>query len=391
MKIHEHQAKEILVRYDVPTPKGVAVFSVSEAVKATEEIGGSCWVLKAQIHAGGRGKGGGVKVCGSREELQREAERMLGMQLVTHQTGPEGQLVQRLLVEEGLEIEKEFYLSMLEDRSSQCPMVLACGQGGMDIEEVAAKTPAKIHREAIDVLLGFRPFQAARLIEKLEIAQINSQLVRPAAKMLLNLYESFSQEDFSLLEINPLALTADGRILALDAKVTLDDNASFRHPNWQKLSDPNEENPLERQASEADLSYIKLAGSIGCMVNGAGLAMATMDLIKSFGGEPANFLDVGGNATAERICTAFRIITDDDNVKCILINIFGGIVRCDLVAEGIIKAFQKVQPSSAVVVRLEGSRVEEARQLIRHSPLQEKLFIADNLKDAGQQCVKLAQ
>ncbi len=391
MKIHEHQAKEFLSHYGVPTPKGQVAFGVEEAIKAAGELKGERWVLKAQIHAGGRGKGGGVKVCGSIEELGKEAEKMWQMQLITHQTGAEGQQVRRLLVEEALVLRKELYVSILVDRHSQCPMVLASTEGGMDIEAVAAESPEKILREVVDPTVGLRAFQATRLAYGLELAQIDASLVRPGVKLLLGLYEAFTAGDCSLLEINPLAVTGDGRVLALDAKVSFDDNASFRHRDWDKLRDEHEENAMEREAAAADLNYIKLDGNIGCMVNGAGLAMATMDMIKVYGASPANFLDVGGTATAERVATAFRIITSDTNVRAILINIFGGIVRCDLVAEGVVEAFRQVQPQTPVVVRLEGAKVEEAREIIRNSGLQGKLIMAQSLKAAGQQCVQLTQ
>ncbi len=387
MKIHEFQAKEILSRYQVTVPKGIVAISVNEAVAAAEKLGGNVWVVKAQIHAGGRGKGGGVKVCKSMDEVKSNAEAILGMQLVTHQTGPEGQTVKKVFIEEGMDIRKELYVSMLVDRETQAVVVLASTEGGMDIEQVAANTPEKILRERVDPTVGILPFQAMRIVKGLAVAKIDPSLVRPASSLITGLYNAFMGEDCSLLEINPLVLTGDSRVLALDAKLNFDDNALYRHKDSLALRDLDEEEPLEIEASEADLSYIKLDGSIGCMVNGAGLAMGTMDIIKAEGGEPANFLDVGGGADLERVEKAFRIITSDDNVKCILINIFGGIVRCDIVAEGVVAAFQSVGLKIPVVVRLEGTNSSEAKEIIENSGMGDQLMMAADLKEAARMSV----
>jgi succinyl-CoA synthetase beta subunit len=390
MKIHEFQAKQILSRYSVPVPKGQVATSVEAAAAAAQAVGGAVWVVKAQIHAGGRGKGGGVKLARSLEDVRSHAQQILGMQLVTHQTGPQGQKVRKVLVEEGMDIRKELYLSMLVDRDSQSVVVLASTEGGMDIEQVAAETPEKILRETVDPTVGMLPFQALRLALGLRVRDVNPELVRPLTAMIGNLYRAFVAEDCSLLEINPLVLTGDGRALALDAKVNFDDSALFRHKDNAALRDLDEEEPLEIEASNADLNYIKLDGSIGCMVNGAGLAMGTMDIIKHVGGEPANFLDVGGGANQQRVETAFRIITADPNVKCILINIFGGIVRCDVVAEGVVAAFKSVGLKIPVVVRLEGTNAEKAREIINNSGMGRQLRMADSLHEAARMSVAAA-
>ncbi|MCH8075160.1 MAG: ADP-forming succinate--CoA ligase subunit beta [SAR324 cluster bacterium] len=387
MKIHEYQGKEILSRYGVAVPKAIMAETVEDAVKAAEEIGGEVWVVKAQIHAGGRGKGGGVKLSKGLEAVRENAAQILGMQLVTHQTGPAGQEVKKVLIEEGMDIREELYLSMLVDRESQSVVILASTEGGMDIEEVAAKTPGKILRETIDPTVGVLGFQALRLARGLRVAQVDPKLVRPMSAMIGSLYRAFIAEDCSLLEINPLVLTNDLRVVALDAKVTFDDNALFRHQTTLELRDLDEEEPLEIEASQADLSYIKLDGDIGCMVNGAGLAMGTMDIIKAEGGEPANFLDVGGGADQQRVETAFRIITSDPNVKAILVNIFGGIVRCDVVAEGVVGAFKSVGVKVPVVVRLEGTKAEEAKDIIKNSGLGDSLIMAGGLKDAASKII----
>ena len=387
MKIHEYQGKEILSRYGVAVPKAIMAETVEDAVKAAEEIGGEVWVVKAQIHAGGRGKGGGVKLSKGLEAVRENAAQILGMQLVTHQTGPAGQEVKKVLIEEGMDIREELYLSMLVDRESQSVVILASTEGGMDIEEVAAKTPGKIQRETIDPTVGVLGFQALRLARGLRVAQVDPKLVRPMSAMIGSLYRAFIAEDCSLLEINPLVLTNDLRVVALDAKVTFDDNALFRHQTTLELRDLDEEEPLEIEASQADLSYIKLDGDIGCMVNGAGLAMGTMDIIKAEGGEPANFLDVGGGADQQRVETAFRIITSDPNVKAILVNIFGGIVRCDVVAEGVVGAFKSVGVKVPVVVRLEGTKAEEAKDIIKNSGLGDSLIMAGGLKDAASKII----
>jgi len=390
MKIHEYQAKQILAKYGVPVPRGSVAYSVDEATQVAEDLATEVCVVKAQIHAGGRGKGGGVKVSKGMAAIRESAEAILGMQLVTHQTGPQGQKVKQLLVEEGMDIRKELYCSVLVDRGRQCVVLLASTEGGMDIEEVAEKTPGKILKIFVNPAVGLRPYQANELAFGLKIDKINPKLIRPAAAVFMALYETFIQEDCSLLEINPLVLTGDGRVIALDAKLAFDDNAMYRHKDNLALRDKDEEDPLEVEASEADLNYIKLDGSIGCMVNGAGLAMGTMDIIKSYGGDPANFLDVGGAANQENVEKAFRLITKDPNVKCILINIFGGIVRCDMVAAGVIAAFKNLNLQIPVVVRLEGTNSEEAHLLVNESGLTESLLMADGIRDAAQKAVAAA-
>ena len=387
MKIHEYQAKQVLAKYGVPVPRGSAAYSVEEASQIAKDLGSKVCVVKAQIHAGGRGKGGGIKVSKSQDAVRENAEAILGMQLVTHQTGPQGQKVKQLLVEEGVDISKELYCSVLVDRGQQQIVLLASTEGGMDIEEVAANTPEKILKVFVDPAVGLRQYQANELAFGLKINEINPKLIRPASAVFMALYEVFVQEDCSLVEINPLVLTGDGRVIALDAKLSFDDNAMFRHKDNLALRDTDEENPLEVEASEADLNYVKLDGSIGCMVNGAGLAMGTMDIIKAYGGDPANFLDVGGAASQENVEKAFRIITRDPNVKCILINIFGGIVRCDMVAAGVIAAFKNVDLQIPVVVRLEGTNSEEAHMLVKGSKLGEKLQMADGIHDAAEKAV----
>lgn len=390
MKIHEYQAKQILAKYGVPVPRGSVAYSVDEATQVADDLATEVCVVKAQIHAGGRGKGGGVKVSKGKAAIKESAEAILGMQLVTHQTGLQGQKVKQLLVEEGMDIRKELYCSVLVDRGRQCVVLLASTEGGMDIEEVAEKTPEKILKIFVDPAIGLRPYQANELAFGLKIDEINPKLIRPAAAVFMSLYETFMQEDCSLLEINPLVLTGDGRVIALDAKLAFDDNAMYRHKDNLALRDKDEEDPLEVEASEADLNYIKLDGSIGCMVNGAGLAMGTMDIIKSYGGDPANFLDVGGAANQENVEKAFRLITKDPNVKCILINIFGGIVRCDMVAAGVIAAFKNVNLQIPVVVRLEGTNSEEAHQLVKESGLTDSLLMADGIRDAAEKAVAAA-
>ena len=390
MKIHEYQAKQILAKYGVPVPRGSVAYSVDEATQVAEDLATEVCVVKAQIHAGGRGKGGGVKVSKGKDAIRESAESILGMQLVTHQTGPQGQKVKQLLVEEGMDIRKELYCSVLVDRGRQCVVLLASTEGGMDIEEVAEKTPEKILKIFVNPAVGLRPYQANELAFGLKIDEINPKLIRPAAAVFMALYETFMQEDCSLLEINPLVLTGDGRVIALDAKLAFDDNAMYRHKDNLALRDKDEEDPLEVEASEADLNYIKLDGSIGCMVNGAGLAMGTMDIIKSYGGDPANFLDVGGAANQENVEKAFRLITKDPNVKCILINIFGGIGRCDMGAAGVIAAFKNLNLQIPVVVRLEGTNSEEAHLLVNESGLTDSLLMADGIRDAAQKAVAAA-
>ena len=390
MKIHEYQAKQILAKYGVPVPKGNVAFSVDEALMVAEDLKSEVYIVKAQIHAGGRGKGGGVKVSNGLEAVRKNAENILGMQLVTHQTGPSGQKVKQLLIEEGIDISKELYCSVLVDRGKQRIVILASTEGGMDIEEVAANTPDKIQKVFVDPSVGLLPYQANELAFGLKIHETNPKLIRSAVSVFMALYKTFVGEDCSLVEINPLVLTGDGCVVALDAKLTLDDNALYRHKGNNSLRDRDEEDPLELEASEAGLNYIKLDGNIGCMVNGAGLAMGTMDIIKTYGGEPANFLDVGGGATQETVEKAFRIITLDPNVKCILINIFGGIVRCDMVAAGVIAAFKNVNLQIPVVIRLEGTNSEEAHKIVRESGLGESLQMADGIQQAAQKAVSAA-
>jgi succinyl-CoA synthetase beta subunit len=385
MKIHEYQGKELLKNFGVPVPRGLVARSPEEAFEAAKELGTDIVVVKAQIHAGGRGKGGGVKLAKSPEEAREIASKMLGMKLVTHQTGPEGREVGVLLVEEGLPIDKEFYLGIVLDRASGRPVFMASAAGGMDIEEVAAKTPEQIMKETVDPAVGFRAFQARKLAFSLGLP---AELIGQAVKFMQSLYLAYEQMDASLLEINPFLLTKDKRLIALDAKVNFDDNAMFRHKDFLALRDLNEEEPLEIEASKYDLNYIKLDGNIACMVNGAGLAMATMDIIKLAGGEPANFLDVGGGASQERVEAAFRILLADENVKAVLINIFGGIVRCDMVARGVVEAAKNLGIKVPVVVRLEGTNVEEGQRVIRDSGM--NFTVAKGMKDAAEKVVALA-
>jgi len=385
MKIHEYQGKELLKKFGVPVPRGIVARTPDEAFEAAKELACVPVVVKAQIHAGGRGKGGGVKLAKSAEEARDIARKMLGMKLVTHQTGSEGREVRVLLIEEGLPIDKEFYLGIVLDRASGRPVFMASAAGGMDIEEVAAKTPEKIFKETINPAVGFRPFQARKLAFALEL---RNELVSQATKFMHSLYSAYEQMDASLVEINPFLLTKDNRLIALDAKVNFDDNALFRHPEYRDLRDLNEEEPLEIEASKFDLNYIKLDGNIACMVNGAGLAMATMDIIKLAGGEPANFLDVGGGASQERVEAAFRILLADANVHAVLINIFGGIVRCDMVARGVVGAAKNLGVKVPVVVRLEGTNVEEGQRVIRESSL--NFTVANGMKDAAEKVVALA-
>ena len=385
MKIHEYQGKELLRKFGVPVPRGLVAHSPDEAYLAAKELACEPVVVKAQIHAGGRGKGGGVKLAKTADEAREIAARMLGMKLITHQTGPEGREVRVLLIEEGLPIDKEFYLGIVLDRASGRPVFMASAAGGMDIEEVAARTPEEIFKETVNPAVGFRPFQARKLSFALGLA---SELISPAAKFMQSLYTAYEAMDASLLEINPFLLTKDKRLIALDAKVNFDDNALFRHPDFSDLRDLNEEDPLEIEASKFDLNYIKLDGNIACMVNGAGLAMATMDIIKLAGGEPANFLDVGGGASQERVEAAFRILLADPNVRAVLINIFGGIVRCDMVARGVVGAAKNLGVKVPVVVRLEGTNVEEGQRVIRESEL--GFTVANGMKDAAEKVVALA-
>ncbi len=385
MKIHEYQGKELLRKFGVPVPRGIVARSPEDAYNAAKELGSEVVVVKAQIHAGGRGKGGGVKLAKSPDEAREIARQMLGMKLVTHQTGLEGRTVRTLLIEEGLPIDKEFYLGIVLDRTSGRPVFMASSSGGMDIEEVAVNTPEGILKETVDPAVGFRSFQARKLAFGLGIP---APLIGQAVKFMQALYVANEQMDASLVEINPFLLTRDNRLIALDAKINFDDNALFRHKEFLDLRDLNEEEPLEIEASKFDLNYIKLDGNIACMVNGAGLAMATMDIIKLAGGEPANFLDVGGGASQERVEAAFRILLADENVQAVLINIFGGIVRCDMVARGVVEAVRNLGIQVPVVVRLEGTNVEEGQRVIRESGL--NFTVAQGMKDAAEKVVALA-
>jgi succinyl-CoA synthetase beta subunit len=384
MKIHEYQAKELLRRFDVKVPRGRVARSLAEAEAAAKELGLPV-VVKAQIHAGGRGKGGGVKLARAFDDVHTLAKAMLGMSLVTHQTGPEGRTVHTLLIEEGLRIKQEFYLGIVLDRAASRLVFMASSAGGMDIEEVAAKTPEKILKEYVDPAVGFQAFQARKLAFGLGLAP---ELVGQATKFMLALYRAAVELDCSLVEINPFLLTEDGALYALDAKIDFDDNALYRHKEFAELRDLNEEAPLEIEASKYDLNYIKLDGNIACMVNGAGLAMATMDIIKLAGGEPANFLDVGGGASQERVENAFRILLADAAVRAVLINIFGGIVRCDMVARGVVEAARKLGVTAPIVVRLEGTNVEEGQRVLRESGL--NFLVADGMKDAAEKVVAAA-
>src|SRR2546426_9464732 len=385
MKIHEYQGKELLKKFGVPVPRGIVAHTADEAFQAANELGTTPVVVKAQIHAGGRGKGGGVKLAKSAEEAREIARKMLGMKLVTHQTGPEGREVRVLLIEEGLPIDKEFYLGIVLDRAAGRPVFMASAAGGMDIEEVAARTPELILKETIDPAVGFRSFQARKLAFGVGIP---AALIGQAVKFMQSLYKAYEEMDASLMEINPFLLTKDNRLIALDAKINFDDNALFRHKEFLNLRDLSEEDPMEIEASKYDLNYIKLDGNIACMVNGAGLAMATMDIIKLAGGEPANFLDVGGGASQERVEAAFRILLADEHVRAVLVNIFGGIVRCDMVARGVVGAAKNLGVKVPVVVRLEGTNVEEGQHVIRESGL--GFTVANGMKDAAEKVVALA-
>jgi len=386
MKIHEYQAKEILRKYGVATPRGVPCFSVEEAVHAARELGGPVWVVKAQIHAGGRGKGGGVKLARSLEEVKELASQILGMRLVTHQTGPEGQKVRRLLIEEGADIKKEYYLGMVVDRDTQRVCLMGSPEGGVDIEEVAAKHPEKIHKVFIDPATGLKDAAADDVARKLGLAETS---VPEARTLLQELYRAFWETDASLTEINPLIVTGAGRVVALDAKMTFDDNALFRHPEIVAMRDLDEEDPAEVEASKYDLSYIQLEGDIGCLVNGAGLAMATMDIIKFYGGRPANFLDVGGGATTEKVTEAFKIMLRNPSLKAILVNIFGGIMKCDVIATALVAAAKVVSLKVPLVVRLEGTNVELGKRILGESGL--PIIAAANMADAAQKVVAAAK
>jgi succinyl-CoA synthetase beta subunit len=385
VKIHEYQAKKVLAQFGVPIPRGEVATSPYEAYEIAQRLGGTV-VVKAQIHAGGRGKGGGVKLASTPRQAEEIARKVLGMTLVTHQTGPEGRLVRRVLIEEGLRIKKEFYLGIVIDRGTQRPVIMASPAGGMEIEKVAAETPELIFKEYIDPAIGFQAFNSRRLAFKLGLT---GDLLNQATRMIAGLYRAFEASDASLVEVNPLLLTEDGKLIALDAKLNLDDNALYRHKDLLGLRDFNEEDPLEIRASRYGINYIRLDGTIGCMVNGAGLAMATMDIIKLAGGNPANFLDVGGGASAEQVRNAFEILLADRNVKAVLINIFGGIMRCDIVASGVVEAAKAMGITIPVVVRLEGTNVEQGQEILRQSGL--RFTVAQGMKDAAEKVVALAK
>ena len=386
MKIHEYQGKEIFRRFGMATPRGVPSFGVDEAVKAAQSLGGPVWVVKAQIHAGGRGKGGGVKLARSIDEVRARASEILGMQLVTHQTGPAGQKVRRLLIEEGADIKKELYVGMVVDRTTQRVCLMASSEGGMDIEEVAAHTPEKIHKVFVDPVKGLTDAEADDVARKIGVPEGS---VGAARAMLQGLYQAFWDTDASLAEINPLIVTGDGGIIALDAKLNFDANALFRHPEIVEMRDLDEEDPAEIEASKFDLSYISLDGNIGCLVNGAGLAMSTMDTIKLYGGEPANFLDVGGGATAEKVTEAFKIMLKNPGLKAILVNIFGGIMKCDTIAEGVIAASKAVGLKVPLVVRMKGTNEDIGKKLIAESGL--PIITANNMAEAAEKVVAAAK
>ena len=383
MKIHEYQGKEILKKFGVPVPIGKVAFSVDEAARAAEAIGGPVWVVKAQIHAGGRGKGGGVKLARSIDEVRDRASEILGMRLVTHQTGPEGRIVKRLLIEQGMNIAKEMYVGVTLDRARSQNVVMVSTEGGVEIEKVAAETPEKILKEYVQPSIGLQQFQARRLCFGLGLS---GDAFKNGVKFLLALYKAYDATDASLAEINPLVITQEGSVIALDAKMNFDDNALYRHADILAMRDLDEEDPLEIEASKSNLNYIKLDGNVGCMVNGAGLAMATMDIIKLAGGMPANFLDVGGGASAETVEAGFRIILKDPNVKAVLINIFGGIVRCDRVANGVVQAAKNVHVSIPIVIRLAGTNAELAADILKSSGL--SFLVADSLKEAAEKVTK---
>ena len=387
MNIHEYQAKEIFKKYNVPTPRGQVAFTVDEAVEAARELGGKIWVVKAQIHAGGRGLGGGVKLAKSLDEVRELADEILGMTLVTHQTGPEGKLVRKVYIEEGADIQKEYYLGMLLDRASEMPVMMASTEGGMEIEKVAEETPEKIVKVTIDPTVGFQGFHGRELAFGLGLPK---EEIGTFIKFASALYKVYMDKDAEMIEINPLIKTGDGKFLALDAKMGFDDNALGRHPDILEMRDLDEEEPTEVEAKAHGLSYIKLDGNVGCMVNGAGLAMATMDIIKHEGGEPANFLDVGGGANPETVAKGFEIILKDPNVKAIFVNIFGGIVRCDRVANGILEATKITDVNVPVVVRLDGTNAEEAAEILKNANI-ENIISADDLADGAKKAVEVAK
>ncbi|MFT9847873.1 ADP-forming succinate--CoA ligase subunit beta [Aneurinibacillus sp. REN35] len=386
MNIHEYQGKEILKQYGVVVPNGKVAFTVNEAVEAAKELDTNVYVVKAQIHAGGRGKAGGVKIAKNLDEVRTYAQEILGKVLVTHQTGPEGKEVKRLLIEEGCDIQKEYYVGVVVDRNTDRVVMMASEEGGTEIEEVAEKTPEKIFKEVIDPAVGLLPFQARKLAFSINIP---NNLVNKAVKFMMALYQAFADKDCSIAEINPLVVTGDGNVMALDAKLNFDSNALYRHQDIMRLRDLDEEDPKEIEASNYDLNYIALDGNIGCMVNGAGLAMATMDIIKFYGGDPANFLDVGGGATAEKVTAAFKLILSDENVKGIFINIFGGIMKCDVIAEGVVEAAKQVSLDRPLVVRLEGTNVDLGKKILNESGLD--IVAAESMADGAEKIVSLVK
>ena len=387
MNIHEYQAKEIFRKYGVPTPRGGVAFTGPEAKEVASELGGNLWVVKAQIHAGGRGKAGGVKLAKSLEEVEKLAEEMIGMTLVTHQTGPEGKRVEKVYIEEGADIQKEYYLGMVLDRATEMPVMMASTEGGMEIEEVAAKTPEKIIKVAIDPTIGFQGFHGRKLAFGLGLSK---EEMKPFMKFAQALYKVYMDKDANMIEINPLIKTGSGEFLALDAKMGFDDNAIYKHPDIHEMRDLNEEDPVELEAAKYGLSYVNLDGNVGCMVNGAGLAMATMDIIKHEGGEPANFLDVGGGANPDTVAKGFELILRDENVKSIFVNIFGGIVRCDRIANGILQATEKVDVNVPVIVRLDGTNADIAADILKNAGIK-NIIAASDLKDGAQKAVKAAR
>ncbi|MEW9667621.1 ADP-forming succinate--CoA ligase subunit beta [Ammoniphilus sp. 3BR4] len=386
MNIHEYQGKEILRQYGVAVPNGKVAFTADEAVEAAKTLNSSVYVVKAQIHAGGRGKAGGVKIAKSLDEVRTYADELIGKVLVTHQTGPEGKEVKRLLIEEGCDIKKEYYVGVVIDRATSRITIMASEEGGTEIEEVAEKTPEKIFKEVVDPAIGLQVFQARKLAYSINIP---NELVNKAVKFMMSLYQAFVDKDCSIAEINPLVVTGDGNVMALDAKLNFDSNALFRHKDVVELRDLDEEDPKEIEASKHDLNYIALDGNIGCMVNGAGLAMATMDIIKFAGGEPANFLDVGGGATTERVTEAFKLILSDENVKGIFVNIFGGIMKCDVIANGVVEAAKQVQLDRPLVVRLEGTNVALGKQILNESGL--NIVAAESMADGAEKIVSLVK
>ncbi|PZW76942.1 ADP-forming succinate--CoA ligase subunit beta [Bacillus sp. AG442] len=386
MNIHEYQGKEVLRKYGVAVPEGKVAFTADEAVKAAEALSSSVYVVKAQIHAGGRGKAGGVKIAKSKEEVKAYAEELLGKTLVTHQTGPDGQQIKRLLIEEGCDIKKEYYVGLVLDRATSRIVMMASEEGGTEIEEVAEKTPEKIVKEVIDPAVGLQSYQARKIAFAINIPK---ELVGQAVKFMMGLYKAFTEKDCSIAEINPLVVTGDGKVMALDAKLNFDSNALYRQKDILEYRDLDEEDPKEIEASKYDLSYISLDGNIGCMVNGAGLAMSTMDIIKHYGGEPANFLDVGGGATAEKVTEAFKIILSDQNVKGIFVNIFGGIMKCDVIAEGVVEATKQVGLTLPLVVRLEGTNVDLGKKILDDSGL--NITSAESMADGAQKIVSLVK